>query len=92
MRCKMIGLVVVLVSATAAMAADVGRPGANYRQGGPLPWCNQGNSVNGGMMECSYYTLEQCLASASGLGGGCITNPAFEWARRYSRRPHERRY
>jgi len=90
MRIMAMGVAAVLVCATAALAADAGRP--HHRRGGPPQWCNQGNSVNGGMMECSYHTLQQCLAGASGVGGTCIPNPAYEWARYYRERPHGWRY
>jgi hypothetical protein len=95
MRIMVLGLVAVMLQATAAAAADGGpRDGRYYRDhrgglpdhrrhdrlGGWPTWCNQGNSMTGGVMDCSYYSLQQCLASASGVGGTCITNPAFEWA------------
>jgi len=93
MRILVIGLVAVIVSATAAAAADVARPGGHYyRRGGPPAWCNQGNDMTGGVTECSYYTLQQCLVTARGVGGTCIPNPAFEWARYYQGRRHGWRY
>ena len=92
MRIIVIGLVAVLVSATAAAAADVGRSGGLYRPIGPPEWCNQGNYMTGGVMECSYHTLQQCLASQSGVGGTCIPNPWYEWARYYQQRPLGWRY
>jgi len=30
--------------------------------------------------DCSYYTMEQCRASASGLGWGCDPNPFYQGA------------
>lgn len=30
-----------------------------------------------GAMECAYYTLQQCLAAASGTGGDCALNPRY---------------
>ena len=86
MRILLIGVVAVV----AAAAADV-EPADAKRRSGPPPWCNQGNYMTGGVRECSYYTLEQCLASQSGVGGTCIPNPVYEWADRY-RRPHGWRY
>ncbi len=88
MRVLAIGLAAVLVCATAAAAADVGRPGPHHRRGGPPEWCNQGNDMTGGVMECSYYTLQQCLVTARGVGGTCIPNPWYEWARYYRERPY----
>jgi hypothetical protein len=34
-------------------------------------WCTQGR-----MLDCAYYTLEQCLAAASGNGWACVRNPS----------------
>ncbi len=91
MRSMALGLVAVLATATVAVAADVGRPGPQ-RRAGPPEWCNQGNDITGGMMECSYHTLQQCLISARGVGGTCIPNPAYEWARYNRGRPYVGRY
>ena len=47
-----------------------------------------GNDITGGMMECSYHTLQQCLVTARGVGGTCIPNPYYEWARYNRGRPY----
>lgn len=86
MRIVAIGFVAAVVTATAAAAADIGRPDPYYRRSRPPAWCNQGNEMTGGVMDCTYFTLQQCLASASGVGGTCIPNPAYEWARHYRQR------
>ena len=97
MRIVVLGLAAVMLQATVAAAADVGpRDGRYYRdyRGGPQDhrghlrrgnwptWCNQGNAMTGGVMDCSYWSLQQCLASARGVGGTCGPNPAYEWAAR----------
>lgn len=42
----------------------------------PAPWCAfLGTLV--GASDCGYYTFEQCMATARGLGGYCTPNP---WA------------
>jgi hypothetical protein len=110
MRIMVLGLVAVMLQATAAAAADVGPPGARNhqdryyqprwgwpfdhhpRRGPPPTWCNQGNEATGGVMDCSYFSLQQCVTTASGLGGSCIPNPAFDWARHHRGRPHGWRY
>jgi hypothetical protein len=92
MRALTIGLVALVVGASAAMAADTGRSYPHHRRGGPPEWCNQGNETTGGMMECKYYTMQQCLISARGVGGTCIPNPYYEWAQYYRQRPYGWRY
>jgi Protein of unknown function (DUF3551) len=38
------------------------------------PWCAYLGGF-GGNFDCSYYTFEQCMATARGLGGYCSPNP-----------------
>ena len=42
----------------------------------PPPWCAYEGGHDGGL-DCAYYTFEQCMATARGLGGRCQPNP---WA------------
>jgi hypothetical protein len=53
----------VLDSGNAAAAA--------WRQ--RAPWCAYLGGF-GGNFDCSYYTFEQCMATARGLGGYCTPN------------------
>jgi Protein of unknown function (DUF3551) len=52
------------------------------------PWCAYLGGF-GGNFDCSYHTLEQCLATARGLGGFCSPNPRVShdpyWKPRRSR-------
>jgi hypothetical protein len=42
------------------------------------PFCRAGKGEGGyGTARCDYSTLEQCQATASGLGGFCVTNPNY---------------
>lgn len=41
------------------------------------PVCQQTYSIGGGSIDCSFTSLAQCAASASGRGGQCLTNPFF---------------
>jgi uncharacterized protein DUF3551 len=44
----------------------------------------------GGMMQCSYYSLEQCMEYASGVSNQCSLNPWYEGpppARQRKRKP-----
>jgi hypothetical protein len=45
---------------------------ADWRQ--LAPWCAYLGGLSGSF-DCSYYSLEQCLATARGLGNYCSPNP-----------------
>jgi hypothetical protein len=38
------------------------------------PWCAFQGTASGAF-DCSYYSFEQCMATARGLGGICARNP-----------------
>ena len=46
------------------------------------PVCLQSYDIGGGNIECSYASLAQCSATASGRAAQCITNPFFAGAQR----------
>lgn len=60
-----------------ALALVIGVPGASQEAlAEELPWC----AVVGGrnaFENCGYYTLNQCRAAVSGVGGDCKMNPRF---------------
>ncbi len=82
-------MIAVTVAAAGVSLASARPADAFFFGGRNEQWC-----VVGMMTDCSYYTLQQCLATASGLGGNCMRNPT--WAgqqqtpsrRRYHRRPY----
>jgi hypothetical protein len=41
------------------------------------PVCLQSYGIGGGNIDCSYTSLPQCNASASGRAAQCLTNPFF---------------
>ena len=41
------------------------------------PVCQQVYGISGGYFDCSFTSLAQCAASASGRGGLCLNNPYF---------------
>jgi hypothetical protein len=41
------------------------------------PWCARYGSDMGGASNCGFSTLEQCLATISGIGGFCERNPFY---------------
>ena len=71
MRKVLIGLAAL----SAATAANMGPSAAQSK--GPKPWCIANGAFGAGSMDCTYWTLQQCLASASGAGGTCRENPAY---------------
>jgi len=45
------------------------------------PWCayyNFGGGGGGGAENCGWATIEQCLATARGIGGSCGANPMYQ--------------
>jgi hypothetical protein len=73
-----------LAAAIAILAVDVSA--ASAQPGGTRnPFCIRDGVAGGGTWDCSYHTLAQCRASASGAGGWCTANPWYD-GRRGSRR------
>ena len=52
------------------------------------PVCLQTYGIDGGYIDCSFTSLAQCAASASGRSAQCLTNPYFAQG---VRKPPERR-
>lgn len=48
-------------------------PGTPAKADVVLPYCTSGGPVTDGM--CDFYTLQQCRAFVSGVGGTCVLNP-----------------
>jgi len=42
-----------------------------------FPVCLQTYAIGGGYIDCSFTTLAQCAASASGRSAQCLNNPYF---------------
>jgi hypothetical protein len=60
------------VVATAGLLDTRNAAMADWRQ--TAPWCAYMGGRDGGY-DCGYYTFEQCMATARGLGGSCMPNP-----------------
>ena len=72
-------IVVALGAVVGAGALDArGAAQADWRQ--LAPWCAYMGGF-GGNFDCSYYTFEQCMATARGLGGYCSPNARAEYER-----------
>ena len=57
-----------------ALAALVAAGSATPAAAASYPWCAR-YSTSGG--ECSFNTLEQCMATLSGIGGYCFQSPYY---------------
>lgn len=42
------------------------------------PWCAIYSERTVGATNCGFSTLAQCRATVSGIGGGCVQNPAYD--------------
>jgi hypothetical protein len=76
-------ILLALLAISTAGALDAAAAAGGY------PYCLRGCDFGTG--DCSFYTYQQCLASASGRDAWCAANPAFHEGRepqavRYSRR------
>jgi hypothetical protein len=63
----------ILTIATVSVAAPAGAQtyDPNY------PVCLQTYGIDGGYIDCSFTSLAQCAASASGRAAQCLNNPYF---------------
>jgi hypothetical protein len=59
--------------AAGAVLAAIAMPAA----AGGLPYCIKGCDFGGGAGDCSFSTLAQCQATASGRDASCAANPYF---------------
>ena len=81
------GFVTLALLIGATIAADV----ANAQPiNGRAPWCAT-FSQYGGTLDCAYYSLEQCMASARGMSNQCSRNPWYAGPTDPRYRPRPRR-
>ena len=52
------------------------QPGNPYR-----PYCLRDGIGGSGSWDCSYYSMQQCLATQHGVGGSCQPNPWYQGPR-----------
>jgi len=82
-------MVAAAIFTTAAVLTAAPAPAQTY--GGNAPVCMQRYRWGGSDIECSYISLAQCAATASGLSATCIENPYFARAQMPAG-PASRRY
>jgi hypothetical protein len=64
-------MIVGIATTLASTASQAQTYDPNY------PVCIQAYGVGGSHIDCSYTSLSQCQASASGLSAQCFANPYF---------------
>ena len=70
MHLAWIGLATVIAASAAGVQSGSAQHVSRYCTDG-------GGAESSGMPDCSFNTLEQCRASASGLGRYCTENPEY---------------
>ena len=60
-----------------SIAAVSGVPAQAQTYAPGYPVCIQTYGIDGGYIDCSYTSMGQCQASASGRAAQCISNPYF---------------
>jgi hypothetical protein len=43
----------------------------------PYPWCAEYGGSWSGASNCGFKTLQQCMATVSGIGGSCVPNQFY---------------
>jgi len=74
----------------AIVAASMASPARAQTYDPRYPVCLQAYVIRGGYIDCSYVSLAQCRASASGRGAMCYVNPYFA-GRQLPARPYRAR-
>jgi hypothetical protein len=67
MRTLLFGLLVALAGSLPAQAAPYD----------PYPWCAVYGGSFSGSSNCGFKTLQQCMATVSGIGGSCEPNQFY---------------
>jgi hypothetical protein len=71
MRPALMSLTILAVVAGGSFAAPVARAD-------PYRWCAEYSGRGGGGTNCGFVTLEQCMATVSGIGGFCRENLFYD--------------
>ena len=61
---------IAFMTTTLAIDAAQAQP-----QRGRGPWCAA--DIEGSTYDCAFYSFEQCMATASGMGSACSRNPLY---------------
>jgi hypothetical protein len=67
---------ILALAVLTAVSVLTAAPVVAQTYGGNSPFCLQSYGMGGGYgIDCSYSSMEQCQATASGLSATCLTNP-----------------
>jgi hypothetical protein len=55
-------------------------------------WCAEYSGETGGATNCGFFTIEQCRATVSGIGGFCVPNQFYNPCGPAGRRSSRHRY
>lgn len=71
MRLMRFALLLAAFTAPALFAPSAARANIEY------PWCAVYGGDAGGASNCGFSTIEQCMATVSGIGGSCEPNQFY---------------
>jgi hypothetical protein len=71
-----------ILTGFAALTAAMLLAGAPAQASNAYRWCAHYGALGMGATNCGFSTRAQCLATISGIGGICQTNPTYEPPRR----------
>jgi hypothetical protein len=71
MRLMHLAAVLAALAAPALLAPSPARANIEY------PWCAVYGGDAGGASNCGFSTIEQCMATVSGIGGSCEPNQFY---------------
>jgi hypothetical protein len=75
--CGALVMRILACSVLAIGVISVAAPSCAQTYDPSYPVCLQTYGIDGGYIECSFTSLAQCQASASGRSAQCLTNPYF---------------
>jgi hypothetical protein len=69
--------VLLAAIAVAGFAAGIAVTAPSPAQAGQMPVCMHQRDIS---PDCRYTSMAQCMATAAGIGGDCLANPAYYYA------------
>jgi Protein of unknown function (DUF3551) len=79
------------LGAVLALTLTAGPASAFFDRDLNAPWCLAYSGTDG-IVECSFYSFDQCMETRSGVGGSCQPNYNTRYAEEPRRRRRQRRH